>query len=85
MKFYVDYALSLYVTEVIEADSVEDARAIVNRIDEAGSEEFDERLMRGFRIAPIMLENMETIDIVPADDSNEVTLTAEDIAAYTKE
>lgn len=85
MKFYVDYVLSLYSTEVIEADSYEDAVAIVNRMDEAGSEELDERLLRCFRRAPILLDNLGTAGVVQADDNEEITLTAEDIERFSKE
>ena len=82
-KFYIDFACSVYYTEVIEADSEEDAIKIIEGIGE--SQELDSRMCEGFRRFPILLENAEFLDAIQADDDLEVTLTKEDIKRMSSE
>ena len=82
-KFYIDFACSLYYTEVIEADSKEDAIRIIEGIGE--SQELDSRMYEGFQRFPILLQNAEFIDAIKANDNLEVTLTKEDIKRMSSE
>jgi hypothetical protein len=86
MKFLVDFPMTIYATEIFEADSKEEAKAIADKLLDSW-EFFCERLYPDYQDCD--LHTWENCDIPEVQDydgfSQEVTLTAEQINDFIGE
>lgn len=79
-KYYFDMVCSLYHTDVVEAESIEEAKRIYQQLQV--SDLYDQRLKHIFRCAPITSENLECIGLDETRGRNQdlpVTLKREDL------
>ena len=80
-RFRIDFPLTIYVTEVIEADSAEDALEIATNLIDNG---FDGDLEERFETAPRSMENLGEPEVMGMV-ADRVTITKELISEYLGE
>lgn len=82
-KFLIDFPMTIYATELIEADSYDEAKAKAERMLDSW-EFFNERLLPDYREKEPLWENCDPPEVKQAHDEDEVTLTSEQINEYGK-
>ena len=80
-KFLIDFPMTIYATELIEADSYEEAKEKAERLLDSW-DFFNERLFQDYGEKELLWENCDQPEVKQAHDADEVTLTDAQVKGY---